>query len=193
MGIFSYKKTLQADLYRCCGKSGLFALLHTYIFKVEFRYVFWMRTAFALSGCKPLKPVSLMSRYKLYRMKIWLGINIPYNTSIGPGFYIGHFGNINVNSRAKLGKDCNISSGVTIGESSRGRLQGVPTIGDKVYIGPGAKIIGRIRIGNNVAIGANSVVTRDVPDDAVVAGVPGEVISYNGARGYVTRTEYGGQ
>jgi serine O-acetyltransferase len=59
-----------------------------------------------------------------------------------------------------------------------------------VYIGPGAKIIGAVRVGNNVAIGANCVVTKDVPDNAVVVGVPGKIISFRGSQGYVNRTEY---
>ena len=56
-----------------------------------------------------------------------------------------------------------------------------------VYIGPGAKVIGGIRIGNNVAIGANAVVTHDVPDNAVVGGVPARILSYNGSSGLINR------
>ena len=82
----------------------------------------------------------------------------------------------------------NISQGVTIGQVNRGKYQGVPTIGNGVYIGPGAKVIGKISIGSNVAIGANAVVTTDVPDNACVAGVPARVISMDGADGYVNRT-----
>ena len=63
-------------------------------------------------------------------------------------------------------------------------------IGDNVYIGPGAKIFGNIRIGSNVAIGANCVVNEDIPDDAVVVGILGRVISYNGSFGYVNNTDY---
>jgi serine O-acetyltransferase len=79
---------------------------------------------------------------------------------------------------------------VTIGQSNRGKRKGCPTIGNEVYIGPGAKIFGNIKIGNNVAIGANSVVTRDIPDNAVVVGIPGNVISYNGSDGYINRIDY---
>lgn len=59
-----------------------------------------------------------------------------------------------------------------------------------MYIGPGAKMFGSIKIGNNVAIGANCVVTKDIPDNAVVVGIPGKVISYEGSNGYVNRTDY---
>jgi serine O-acetyltransferase len=63
-------------------------------------------------------------------------------------------------------------------------------LGDSVYIGPGAKIVGAVRIGDRVAIGANCVVTKDVPDDSVVVGVPGTVISQEGSAGYINRIDY---
>jgi len=122
---------------------------------------------------------------KLRHLQYKSGIQIPYNTNIAPGFYIGHFGTIVVNDAAVIGKNVNISPGVTIGQANRGHNKGVPRIGDNVYIGPGAKIIGGIRIGNNVAIGANAVVTKDVVDNAVVAGVPARVISMQGAECYI--------
>lgn len=115
------------------------------------------------------------------------GISIPYNTSIGPGFYIGHTGGIVVSPKAVIGKNCNISCGVVIGETFRGARKGVPSIGDYVYIAPGAKIIGGVFVGNNAAIGANSVVTRDLPEKAVAVGVPAKVISLAGSDGYITR------
>jgi len=118
------------------------------------------------------------------------GISIPPETVIGSGFYIGHFGGIVVSPKSKIGKNCNISQGVTIGQTNRGSRKGFPIIGNNVYIGPGAKIIGGVTIGNDVAVGANCVVTKDVPDNAVVVGVPGRVISYDGSRGYINNTDY---
>ena len=70
----------------------------------------------------------------------------------------------------------------------RGERAGIPTVGDNVYIGPGAKMFGKIVIGNNVAIGANAVVTRDVPENAVVVGIPARVISFEGSKGYINQT-----
>jgi len=66
---------------------------------------------------------------------------------------------------------------------------GVPTIGDNVYIGPGAKLFGAIVVGDNAAIGANCVVTHDVPENAVVVGIPGKVISYEGSQGYINNND----
>ena len=113
------------------------------------------------------------------------GIQIPSATRIGKGFYIGHYGTIIVNAKAIIGDNVNISQGVTIGQANRGQHKGVPVIGNEVYIGPGAKIVGKVVIGNNVAIGANAVVTNDVPDNACVAGVPARIINMKGAEGYV--------
>ena len=126
----------------------------------------------------------------LHQLELRFGISISYKTRIGSGFYIGHFGGIIVNSNAVIGKNCNISHLVTLGITNRGEKKGVPIICDNVYIGPGAKIIGNIRVGNNAAIGANCVVTKDVPDNAVVVGVPGKIISFDGSLGYINRTDY---
>lgn len=130
----------------------------------------------------------IIAFFYLRHLSFKSGIQIPYNTNIGKGFYIGHFGTIVVNGEAKIGDNVNISPGVNIGQANRGHNKGVPTIGNEVYIGPGAKIVGAVKIGNNVAIGANAVVTNDIPDNACVAGVPAKILSYDGAKGYVNRT-----
>lgn len=72
-----------------------------------------------------------------------------------------------------------------MGSSSRGDKKGYPSIESAVYIGPGAKIIGNIKIGRNVAIGANAVVLNDVPDNAVMVGIPAKVVSMKGSKGYI--------
>jgi len=103
---------------------------------------------------------------------VW-GIELPRATKIGPGLYIGHFGGITVSSAAEIGSRCTLSPCITIGVSGEGSKQGVPIIGDNVYVAPGARLIGKIRIGNNVKIGANAVVYKDIPDNAVVVLDPG--------------------
>lgn len=75
---------------------------------------------------------------------------------------------------------------MTIGVNGRGEKSGVSKVGDRVFIGPGARLFGAIKIGNDVAIGANSVVTKDVPDRAVVMGVPAKIINFNGSQEYVS-------
>lgn len=122
--------------------------------------------------------------YLLFIMiKIFWGIEIPRNASIGPGLYIGHFGGITISSGATIGKYCNLSQGITIGVSGEGEKRGVPVIGDDVYIAPGARIFGKIKVGNNVKIGANAVIHKDIPDNAIVVLDPGyTIISYKGNR-----------
>lgn len=113
------------------------------------------------------------------------GIDIPFNAQIGRGLYIGHFGQIILSTRTVMGEFCNLSQGVTIGQAGRGDEQYTPIIGDRVYIGPGAKIFGKVIIGNDVAIGANAVVTKDLPDNAVAVGIPAKIINHNSSRDFV--------
>jgi len=126
----------------------------------------------------------------LHHLTYKLGISIPPSTEIGSGFYIGHFGGIEINFRSVIGKNCNISQGVTLGAANREANKGYPTLGDNIYIGPGAKIVGAVKIGNNVAIGANCVVTKDIMENSVVVGVPARVISEEGSAGYINRIGY---
>lgn len=113
------------------------------------------------------------------------GIDIPFTARIGKGLYIGHFGCIVLNPDIVMGEYCNISNENTIGQAGRGGVQTSPIIGNRVYIGPGAKLFGGIRIGDNVAIGANAVVTKDLPDYAVAVGVPAKIISYKGSMDFI--------
>lgn len=109
-------------------------------------------------------------------LKIVWGIELPRSAQIGPGLYIGHFGGIVISPSAIIGTNCNISQGITIGVSGLGDKRGVPTMGNNVYIAPGARVFGKISIGNNVKIGANAVVYADIPDNSVVGLSPGFVI-----------------
>ena len=144
------------------------------------------------SWCYNNKDRKIYARWLLFvfsvvekAVEVVTGIQIPFSSKIGKGFYIGHFGGIIISPQAVLGAYCNISHGCTIGQSGRGGKQHVPVIGDRVYIAPGAKIIGGIKIGNDVAIGANAVVTKDLPDNAVAVGVPAQIISYEGSKDFV--------
>ena len=92
-----------------------------------------------------------------------------------------------INPKTIIGNNCNIQQGVTIGNMNRGKRKGSPMIGDNVLIGAGAKIIGNVKVGNNVAIGANAVVVDDIPDNAVVVGIPAKIVSYNGSKGYINK------
>jgi serine O-acetyltransferase len=94
---------------------------------------------------------------------------------IGKGFFIGHFGTIVTHQNIIIGENCNIAHGVTIGVTRRGPKTGAPVIGDEVWIGTGAIIVGKISIGNNVLIAPGTYVNFDVPDNSIVIGNPGLV------------------
>jgi serine O-acetyltransferase len=182
---------IYSDLYRYYGRFSTALLLKELLWGIGFRYTFWLRLSrYFKYKSKWFYPLFLLCWLITRRYMFKFGIQIPYATVIGPGFYIGHFCTIVISSTTVIGKNCNISQGVTIGLRTRGEKRGSPTIGDNVFIGPGAKIFGNIRIGNNVAIGANAVVTKDVEDHQVVAGVPAKVISQEGTEGVVTNTDY---
>jgi serine O-acetyltransferase len=124
----------------------------------------------------------------LRRLKYKYGFDISYRTQIGKGLYIGHFGGIVIHGDAEIGENCNLSQGMTIGVLNRGRI-GIPKIGNRVFIAPNAVILGGITIGSDVLVGANAVVTFDVPDRAVVAAPQPGIISYAGTQGYIQTSE----
>ena len=109
-------------------------------------------------------------KYRLHNLSIKLGFSIPINV-FGPGLSIAHPGTIVVNSKARVGKNCRIQEGVNIGATNGS--QAAPQIGDNVFIGTGAKIIGDISIADDVAIGANAVVVKSITEKGVTyGGVP---------------------
>ncbi|HJS83298.1 MAG TPA: hypothetical protein VJ742_10740 [Nitrososphaera sp.] len=144
---------------------------------------------------KDFKVPFLMSIFKIvthvahFVLTVVTKIEISFDVDIKGGFYIGHFGYIIVNPTVKIGSNCNISQGCVIGEGGRGSLRGTPVIGNQVYIAPGAKIFGPITIGDNVAVGANAVVNDSIPDNAVVVGIPGKIVSYKGASDFIVVDE----
>lgn len=191
MKFLEYKYLIKSDLYRYTGKIKYSLLIKYIIFGGSYKYIFWMRTTKFTKSNLLLKYIFYPFAYvMLKRLTYKFGISIPASTEVGSGFYIGHFGGIVINEKCMIGKNLNISQGVTLGQANRGKNKGYPTIGDNVYIGPGAKIIGSVKIGNNVAIGANSVVTKDISDNSVVVGIPAKIISTDGTQGYINRTDY---
>lgn len=114
---------------------------------------------------------------KLIKLLIFIVYNcsIPYECKIGCNSFLGYGGiGVVIHKDAVIGANVNIGSNVTIG--GRSNQSAVPVIGNNVYIATGAKILGNIRIGDRVIIGANAVVISDVPSDCVVAGIPAKII-----------------
>jgi serine O-acetyltransferase len=181
-------RLLKADLFRYAGKSDFKSFIRHFMFTPGYKYTVWMRTCGYLRVQRwakwtlypPVKYILLRCRYKY-------GIVIPEYTVVGPGLFINRFGGIYINGDAVIGSNVNLTHGTMLGQQNRGALMGSPIVGDRVFIAAGAKVIGRVRIGNGAVVGANAVVTKDVPDNAVVGGIPAKVISLQGSEGYINR------
>lgn len=170
-------KYIQSDFVRYGQQPGLKNILIA-ILKGNnhcFSFTFWLR----LSSEKHF--FYRFALIMLNRLSTKYGLQIPKETKIGYGLYIGHGIGIVVNETAVIGNNCNLSQFTTIG-SNEGPAA---VIGDNVYIGPSVCIVENVRIGNNVTIGAGAVVTKDVPENATVAGVPAKVISYKTPGRYI--------
>jgi serine O-acetyltransferase len=120
-------------------------------------------------------PFSFLYKVLQKVMEILTGIELPCEVTLGKRFRIDHFGAIVISGDATFGDDCIIRNGVTVGLRNTGQ-RGAPVIGNRVDIGAGAKILGPIHIGDDVAIGANAVVIRDVPPNSIAVGVPARVM-----------------
>ena len=118
-------------------------------------------------------------------------IEISGDSIIGGGLYIGHPYCITVNPQTVIGENCNIHKGVTIGQENRGKRKGVPVIGNKVWIGVNATVVGKITIGDDVLIAPNSYVNFDVPSHSLVIGNPGIIVfRENATEGYINNLYY---
>lgn len=116
-------------------------------------------------------------------------IELSEKTNIGAGLYFGHAYGITINPNTRMGENNNLHKGVTIGQENRGKRKGTPVIGDMVWIGVNATIVGAITIGNDVLIAPNAYVNCDIPDHSIVIGNPC-VIKHrdNATEGYINRT-----
>jgi serine O-acetyltransferase len=163
-------KTIKADLFRYDKLSGTMGFIKGW-FDPGFRYTYLLRKTM------PYKLWSLRGIFFriLKRLLTYKGYHISNQAQIGEGFYLYHRGTVFIGP-VKIGKNCCVSHNVTIGRAYKNGQIGRPTIGDNVWIGPGAVLVGKINIGNNVFIAPNSVVNTDIPDNAMVAGYPARYI-----------------
>jgi serine O-acetyltransferase len=120
-------------------------------------------------------PFSFAYKFLQKLAEILTGIELPCEVTLGRRFRIDHFGGIVISGDATFGDDCIIRNGVTVGLRYTGQ-RGAPVIGNRVDIGAGAKILGSIHIGDDVAIGANAVVLCDVPSNSIAVGIPARVM-----------------
>ncbi len=139
---------------------------------------FWVMLVYRMGRWRyTIKPIILRKIFSIiykvvYKLiQIITGIELPCEVEIGDDFIIDHFGGIVISGYAKFGHRCRIRNGVVVGLKDVNNPV-APVIGDDVDIGAGAKVLGNIKIGNRVSIGANAVVLCDVPDDCIAVGVP---------------------
>ena len=132
------------------------------------------------------RPLRMLARIRYHVWSLLLGFSIPPNV-FGPGLSIAHRGTIIVFPGTKVGKNCRLHACVNIGVAA-GTTDQVPVIGDNVYVGPGAKLFGKISIADGVAIGANAVVNKSCTEaSSTLGGVPARVLSRKGSKGLLLR------
>lgn len=182
-------KNVSADLGRleavkkACGKqyNGKIArflfFLKALIVNESFMVCFWFRI-----GCYLRHKHNVISKCLLFLVRFIhmincriTGIQLSIGTEVGPGLYFDHYSCIVIAPTVKIGNNCTIFQGVTIGRTWNGSAP--PVIGNNCVICAGAKIIGDVKLGDNVVDGANSVVTKNVPAHSVVVGIPARIIS----------------
>jgi len=129
--------------------------------------------------------VPLIPRLISHIGRFLTGIEIHPGAEIGEGLFIDHGMGVVIGETAVIGDDCHLFQGVTLGGTSQKRVKRHPTLGNGVVVGAGASLIGAITVGDNARIGAGSVVVTNVPANATVVGVPGQVVAYREAAGDV--------
>ena len=169
----SFNEYISSDKNKWGKRKGL-------IFLPQYKFVYLKRKCEYWRSKNKLIFIFWRLIYQHYETKYLM--DVPAKTIIGKGFKIEHLGGVVINPDAKLGNDVTILNNVLIGMEKRGKRTGSPDIGNKVYIASGAVITGKIKVGNNVLIAANSFVNFDVPNNSIVIG--NKIIKSNKATDY---------
>lgn len=181
-----FKDLLKSDLARVGQSKGLCSLtaLKSYYVSESFKVCFWFRLGSYIATKNNVfsKVLLFLIKIKYLGIKRKTGIQLPLLTNVDGSVMFCHYSCIVIAQSVNIGKNVSIHQGVTIGRIFNGKYSGVPTIGDNVVIFSGAKVLGNIQIGDNAVIGANAVVTKNVPANAVVAGVPAKIISTDSSK-----------
>jgi serine O-acetyltransferase len=157
----------KSDLYRWGGKTSIGQCLRVYAKQRTYRVIFWFRLG-QLTRKWRFPFMGFVIRRVFYWISSRNGIDLPLSVQIGHGMIIWHGYGLVVDGGATIGNNVMLAHDVTIGTERNGH----PVIGDQVRIAPGARIIGGVRIGDNAVVGANCVVTKDVPPYTAAVGVP---------------------
>jgi serine O-acetyltransferase len=172
-------RKINSDLYRYYGNISRKTFYYSLMFNTGFRYSFFLRK------CEGTRKGKLFWRFLLWRTRTKYHIHIFPETKIGYGLRIDYGEFVTISQHSNIGNNLTIYHGAVIGTVARGDRIGAPTIGNNVWIGTHAVVVGKIFIGDNVLIAPLTHVNFDIPDNAVVAGNPGKIISFSGTEGYV--------
>lgn len=163
-----------SDVYRWEGNKRITSLFKCFLKYKGFRFAIFLRFA---SSTANVPVINIISKLLYALAKIIYTTDINFRCSMGPGFRIHHVFCTTWGPGVKIGANFTALHNVTIA----GVNDKYPQIGDNVYIGTGSCILGDVKIGNNVTVGAHTLVNKDVPDNAVVVGSPFRIISYKGS------------
>lgn len=184
----SLRPTLTRDFrrYRREGtRHGLHVLLFCPGFRATLVFRLLSRLQQSVSGPRTVQGFRLVINQVCHAISettaLTTHILLPPPCRIGAGLFVPHFGPVTVHPAARIGENCTLHQGVVIGQAGRGERKGAPALGDRVYVGANAVLIGGITLGDDVAVGAGAVVTKSFPSRAVVAGNPARVLSYAGS------------
>jgi len=168
----SFQDIIESDLFRHEGLKGVHGLLRGW-YKPGFRYTLLWRI---VESKKLPPPFHFLVRTYKRTQRVKYGFEISNEARIGMGFYLtNHVGPV-VIGPVVIGEYCNIAHNVTIGRSYKNGEIGRPTIGNRVWIGTGSVLVGKITIGSNVMIAPNTFLNVDVPDNSIVIGNPARII-----------------
>jgi len=151
----------------------------------------WLEVVLTYSGfhailshriCRTLHKwkIPLLPRIISQITRIFTGVEIHPGAHIKGGFFIDHGMGVVIGETTDVGHNVTLYQGVTLGGTGKDTGKRHPTLKDNVVVGAGAKILGNIEIGNNVKVGAGSVVVRSIPDNCTVVGVPGMIVRREG-------------
>ena len=166
-------KLIRADLHRVNGRHDNKEFFEQWLKNPAFCFVMWFRIA-QWARRTPLTKLVVypFASFFLNRIHYRTGIRLPLSVKAGPGLFLGHWGSMVISPRCTFGANCTLGNDINMGGAGGGNAQGVPQIGDNVFIGPGVRIAGPVKIGQNAAVMGNTLVTGDVPPNSIAIGVP---------------------
>lgn len=176
--IYSIYRDFKACFERDPAARTFFGFFEVIFLYSGFHAVFFHRINHFFHALK----IPLIPRLVSQLVRFFTGIEIHPGAKLGPGFFIDHGMGVVIGETTEVGENVTIYQGVTLGGTGAERGKRHPTLGDRVVVGAGAKVLGNIRLGNSVKVGAGSVVVHSVPDSCTVVGVPAEIVRKDGQK-----------